>query len=74
MGPKELPDDASRSALGFLGTLRKGRFEEAEVVSEPQGSFQTGIPLETVFKGLVGPLALAQASVATSVNYIVALP
>lgn len=53
MGPKELPDDASHNALGFLGTLRKRRLEEAEVVSEPQGSVQTGIPLETVFKGLV---------------------
>lgn len=74
MGPKELPDDASRSTLWFLGTLRKCRLEEAEVVSEPQGSVQTGIPLETVFKGLVGPLASAQASVETSVNYIVALP
>lgn len=74
MDLKKLPDDASRNSLWFLGTLRKRRLEEAEVVSEHQGSVQTRIPLETVFKGLIGPLASAQASVATSVNYIVAFP
>lgn len=74
MSPKELPDDASGSALWFLGALRKRRLEEAEVVSEHQGSIQTGNPLETVFKVLVGPLVSAQASAATSVNYIVAFP
>lgn len=59
MGLKELPDDASGSSLWFLGTLRKRGLEETEVVSEHQGSVQTGIPLETVFKGLMGPLASA---------------